>query len=185
MQSLATLLLTALLFAAPLHAREVAGVSLPDSVQLGNASLGLHGAGVRKKAFISVYVAALYTDAKNLDAATIVAAKTPKRMALKMLRDVEADKIRNAWREGLEANVPAAERAAMADAIAGFIAAFSDMKKGDTVWVDNLPGEGLRVTINNVPKATYRGDAFSAAVFKIWLGDKPAQERLKRELLGG
>ena len=185
MRSTAVFFSIALLLAPPLHAREVAGVSLPDSVQLGNATLSLHGAGVRKKAFISVYVAALYTATKNLDAASAIAAKTPKRMTLTMLRDVDADKIRKAWREGLEANVPAAERAAMADAVDSFIAAFPDMKKGDTVWIDNLPGEGVRVTINNVPRPTYRGDAFSAAVFKIWLGDKPAQERLKKDLLAG
>ena len=185
MQSSVALLLIALLFAAPLHAREVAGVSLPDSVQLGKNALALHGAGVRKKAFISVYVAALYAEGKNLDAATAIAAKSPKRMALHMLRDVDTDKIRNAWREGFDANVPAVERAAMAEAMDGFIAAFPDMKKGDTVWIDNLPGVGVRVTINNAVKGTYRGDAFGAAVFKIWLGDKPAQERLKKELLGG
>lgn len=185
MQSMLALVLTGLLVAAPLHAREVAGVSLPKDVQLANNTLALHGAGVRKKAFISVYIAALYADGKNLDAATMVAAKTPKRMALTMLRDVDADKIRQAWREGLEANVPASERAAMADAIDGFIAAFPDMKKGDTVWIDNLPGIGVRLTINNAVKATYRGDTFSAAVFKIWLGERPAQERLKKELLGG
>ena len=185
MQSVFALLVATLLLSSPLHAREVAGVSLPDSVQLGATALGLHGAGVRKKAFISVYVAGLYTEGKNLDAATAISAKTPKRMALHMLRDVGADKIRNAWREGFEANVPAAERAPIADAVDRFVGAFPDMKKGDTVWIDNVPGVGVRLTINNAPKATYPGDAFSAAVFKLWLGERPAQERLKKDLLGG
>lgn len=175
----------ALLFLSPAaQAREIAGVSLPDSVQLGATSLSLNGAGVRKKAFISVYVAALYTAGKQTDAAAAVSAKTPKRMALHFLRDVDADKIRAAWRDGFDANVPAAERGAMSEAIDRFVGAFPDMKKGGTVWIDNIPDVGLRLSIDNAPKATYRGEAFIAAVFKIWLGEKPAQARLKRELLG-
>lgn len=185
MPSVFAVLFSLLLLASPLHAREVAGVSLPDSVQLGATSLDLRGAGVRKKAFISVYAAALYTADKGLDAAAVIAPKTPKRMTLHFLRDVGADKIRAAWREGFEANVAAPEHAGMAGAIDRFVGAFPDMKKGDTVWIDNLPEVGVRLTINNAPKATYRGDAFSAAVFKIWLGERPVQERLKKELLGG
>ena len=184
MRSTLGLILSLFFLAAPAHAREVAQISVPDSVQLGPASLSLNGAGVRKKAFISVYVAALYTATKQTDAAAIVAGKEPKRMSLHFLRDVEAKKIHAAWREGFEANLPAAELAAMTDAIDRFVAAFPDMKKGDTVWIDALPDVGLRLTINDAPKASYRGDAFIQAVFKIWLGDKPVQDRLKKELLG-
>lgn len=184
MRSTPGLVLALLVLATPVHAREVAGVSLPDSVQLGSASLGLNGAGVRKKALISVYVAALYMAAKQTDASAIVAGKEPKRMSLHFLRDVDAKKIHTAWREGFEANVPPAEHAAMADAIDRFVTAFPDMKKGDVVWIDALPDVGLRLTINDAPKATYRGDAFIQAVFKIWLGEQPVQDRLKKELLG-
>ena len=152
MQHMLAALLAMSLLPASLHAREVAGVSLPDSLQLGASSLTLNGAGVRKKAFISVYVAGLYTAHKTTDAANAVAANAPKRMALHFLRDVDADKIRAAWRDGFETNVPAGERAAMADAIDRFVGAFPDMKKGGTVWIDNVPGAGLKLTIDNCPQ---------------------------------
>lgn len=184
MRSTLGFLLAALLLTTPAHAREVAKVSLPDSVQLGSTSLSLNGAGVRKKAFISVYVAALYTAAKQTDAAAVIASKEPKRMSLHFLRDVDANKIQAAWREGFEANVAQAQRTAMANTIDRFVAAFPDMKKGDLVWIDAAPDMGLRLTINDAPKASYRDDAFIQAVFKIWLGDKPVQDRLKQELLG-
>ncbi len=52
-------LLLLLLLIGNLNAKEIAGVELPDEVRLDGIDqvLYLNGAGVRKKFFISVYVA--------------------------------------------------------------------------------------------------------------------------------
>jgi hypothetical protein len=56
-------LLALLLAALPASAREVGGVSIPDTSMLGGKTLRLNGAGVRSKFFISIYVGALYLEA--------------------------------------------------------------------------------------------------------------------------
>lgn len=47
-------------------ARDVKGVNIAESVTLGGETLGLNGAGVRSKFFISVYVGASYLPGKAM-----------------------------------------------------------------------------------------------------------------------
>ena len=49
-----------LLIAFPSYSAEVAGVKLEEKALVENASLNLNGAGLRKRAFFSVYVIGLY-----------------------------------------------------------------------------------------------------------------------------
>ena len=43
-----------------LQAADLAGVTMPDSVQVGNTTLVLNGLGLRTKIVVKVYVAGLY-----------------------------------------------------------------------------------------------------------------------------
>ena len=43
-----------------LHAASLAGVTLPDTVQVGSTTLVLNGMGLRTKFMVKVYVAGLY-----------------------------------------------------------------------------------------------------------------------------
>jgi long-chain acyl-CoA synthetase len=52
------------------------------------------------------------------------------------------------------------------------------------VALDYVNG-GTVILLNGAPKATIPGDAFNAALTKVWLGDKPVQADLKKALLGG
>lgn len=56
--------LALLLSPAMTLAKEVAGVTLPETITLGSKPLVLNGAGIRSKFFIKVYVGALYLPAR-------------------------------------------------------------------------------------------------------------------------
>ena len=58
--------------AATAFAADVAGVKLPDTVEVDGKTLKLNGAGVRKKFVAKVYVAALYVETPSKDASTTV-----------------------------------------------------------------------------------------------------------------
>ena len=61
--SFAALALSGLFLAArPALARELAGVSLPDTLSAGDKALKLNGLGLRKKAIFKVYVGGLYLE---------------------------------------------------------------------------------------------------------------------------
>ena len=61
------LLLTMLLFGPLVSAREIAGVTIPDTAQLSpdGTTLVLNGAGVRRKFFFKIYVAGLYLPSRQ------------------------------------------------------------------------------------------------------------------------
>ena len=63
--------------------------------------------------------------------------------------------------------------------------AVGEAKKGDAVNIEYLPDSGTRITVNGQAKgAPIVGEDFYNAVLRVWLGDKPADADLKKELLG-
>ncbi len=62
--------------------------------------------------------------------------------------------------------------------------AFKNVKEGDVVTLDFVDG-GTRVGFGGADRGTIKGEAFNAALTRVWLGDKPAQADLKTALLGG
>jgi hypothetical protein len=52
--------------------------------------------------------------------------------------------------------------------------------------LDWHPGGGTQVTIDGKPAGQpIEGEDFYRALLRIWLGDKPVQDDLKKALLGG
>lgn len=168
---------------------ELEGVKLEPSAQVAAAPLVLNGAGLRTRAFFKVYVAALYVPKKTNDAATLLAQTGPRRVAITMLRDVEAATFAGALNDGLKDNHTEAQLAALKPQIDTLNAAFKlvgEAKKGDLIQLDFAPDAGTRVVVNGQQRGSaMAGEAFFSAVLRIWLGDKPADSGLKKGLLGG
>ena len=59
-----------------------------------------------------------------------------------------------------------------------------DPKEGDVLGFVNKPGEGVVVSKNDKVLSTVPGKDFQRALLGIWLGEKPAQESVKKGLLG-
>lgn len=183
------LLLAALLATATLQASalEIAGVNLEDTTKVGSADLVLNGAGVRKKAFFKVYAAGLYLAAKSAGADGIIGGKTPRRMTLTMLRDVDAPDMHEALVNGLKDNHSKAELDALAPKIKqleSIMAAVKKVKEKDVIAFDFLPGQGTRITVRGQVKDVIAGDDMAQALLRIWLGKEPVQDDLKTKLLG-
>ncbi len=179
--------LIATLVAAPgLHAAEVAGVKLDDKIRVGGSELVLNGAGVRSKLFIKVYVGALYVGQKSTAPAAIYDSMSPRRMALRMLRDVDAESLHSALDDGLKANHTPEELAglkAASDQLAAIMKGIGKAREGDTIAIDFL-AEGVAVSLNGESRGKVAAPALAKALLKVWLGDKPADAALKKSLLG-
>ena len=81
------------------------GVTFPDTATVGGRECRLDGVGVRKKVVISVYLGALYLATPTDDAAAAIAADEPKRVVMHFVHSkVGADEMREAWRDGFDAN---------------------------------------------------------------------------------
>ena len=62
--------------------------------------------------------------------------------------------------------------------------AFNDVKEGNVVTLDFVDG-ATKIGFNGAAKASIAGEAFNAALTKVWLGDNPVQADLKKAMLGG
>jgi len=168
-----------------LAASGTAGVALPETYTLNGQSLVLNGAGIRSKFFFKIYVGALYLATATDDAANALAEPGAKSMQMVTLyKEVSADKIAEGWRNGFEANLSPGDLGRMRARLQRFNSMFPALHKGDHVYMDFVPGEGTRVTINRDLRGSIEGDDFFAALLQVWIGPHPADKDLKRGLLG-
>ena len=176
------------MLAGGVHAAEVAGVKLEDRTQVESRDLVLNGAGLRKRLFFNVYVIGLYVAEKKPDANALLQMPGPKRAAIHMMRDVGADQFTEALVDGLRANVSEAEFRSLEPRVkelADIMGEVKEAKKGMHLALD-WTGSATRLMVNGKPTGKpIAGEDFYRALLRIWIGDKPVQDDLKKALLGG
>lgn len=167
-------------------AREVAGVNLADTARVAGRELVLNGAGVRKRAIFSVYVGSLYVPEKAASAPAVLA-KAPRRIQLNLLRNLSADQLIGALTDGLKQNTTPAELSAITvqtGELAAIMKSFGEAKEGSVVTLDYVDG-ATTVGLDGTVRGSIDGAAFNDALTKIWIGEHPAQDDLKKAMLGG
>ncbi|MBU8897606.1 hypothetical protein DRW03_23310 [Corallococcus sp. H22C18031201] len=176
-------LLLSLTLAVPALAKEVAGVSFPDTVQVDGKALKFNGAGLRKKMIFKVYTAGLYLETPSQDAAQVISSDQVKRVRMTMLRDLEKKTIVDAITDGFKKNAGAGFPALKAR-LDTFASAIPDLKKGDELILTYTPGRGTRVTSKSGQEIDVEGKDFADALFSVWLGKEPVDSSLKEGMLG-
>ncbi len=182
------LLICCMLLSWSACAQDVDGVNLPETLRLGGRDLVLNGAGVRTRFFFDLYVAALYLDQKKNSSDVILSEGGASRVSLHLLRDISGETLLGMFFKAIYRNLSPSELAAVDPQLKQFSAYFSMMgeaKEGDVLTMDYLPGKGTEINFNDVNIGVIEGVAFNNALLRVWLGKKPAQESLKKELLGG
>lgn len=182
---LAGLVLSWSVLAAPV---EIGGVKLDDPIELQNSKLQLNGAGIRYKAIFKVYVAALYLGKKAATPEEVYTAAGPKRMSITLLREIDSNELGKSFTKAFEDNAPKNEMSKLVPGLLKMGQVFSDQKKmlaGESFTIDWVPGAGTVISV----KGKQQGEAikeieFFNAMMRIWLGTKPADWKLKDELLG-
>lgn len=176
------LLLLLLIF--PAWAAEVAGVKFDDKTKVANADLALSGAGLRKRFFFQVYAVGLYVQDPNADP---IAQPGPKRVHIHMLRDVGAEQFTQALADGIKANHTEAEAQALQPRVkelGAIMAQLKEAKSGMVIALDWTGKETVLVVDGKPAGAPIQGEDFYRALLRIWLGDNPVQDDLKKALLG-
>ena len=174
-------------FTAPVMAKEIEDINIPDSYTFTNSDtkLVLNGAGVREKFFLDIYIGALYLPAKTPDASAILSDTGPASVLMHILYgEVSKKKITDGWNDGLEANLSDKQMQALKPRLEKFNSLFQTLHKGDRLRIDYLPGTGTEVRINNESRGAVEGNDFYRALLRIWIGSEPISKSLKQEMLG-
>jgi long-chain acyl-CoA synthetase len=171
-----------------LDAAEVSGIRVEDKITLGGRDLILNGAGLRTRLIIKVYVGALYLPERATTAQAALSKDEPRRMSMTLQRDVDYEQLLEAMRAGLADNNSQADLDGIRREIDNFIKLFAsvgEVKSGQVIWIDYTPDMGTRIAVDGIAKGTIPGQAFNRALMRVWLGDYPVQESLKKALLAG
>lgn len=182
---LAGLVLSGSLLAAPV---EVSGIKLADSIDLAGSKLQLNGAGVRYKAVFKIYVASLYLDRKSGVPEEIYALPGAKRISITLLREIDSNELGKSFTKAFEENAQKSELSRLIPGLLKMGQVFADQKKmvaGESFTIDWIPGTGTVISVKGKPQGEpIREVEFYNAMLRIWLGAKPADWKLKDELLG-
>jgi len=166
--SVAVVVLTSI---CSLHAASLAGVTLPDTVQVGDSMLVLNGLGLRTKFSVKVYVAGLYLEQKSSDSSAIIKSDASKKIVMHFLHSASKQQMTDAFNDGFKDNTPDAEKTMKTD-IDRLLDALEPLKKGD------------QMVFTYTEKLTIAGPAFGQVLFSVWLGQKPPNTDLKKGILG-
>jgi hypothetical protein len=191
---LAAAALLTLGLALPCRAEDVvesrSGVAFPET----RDDMRLLGVGLRVKSIafvkVKVYALGLYVADSALSGSLaahkgqpptpalykdLVWGDFPKQVVLKFTRGLGQSRIQDAMREALVGANP--EKLEM------FVSYFPEVREGQECVLRWLPGGVLEATMTSQPKLRIEDKEFTAAVFGIWLREKPIQDDIKVELV--
>jgi len=175
----------ALVITAPASAKKIGKTTIPDSINVAGTDLTLRGAGYRKRAFLKLYLAGLYTNNSG-DGPAVAAADEPMAIHLHVLsRLVTTDAMASALKDGFRR----ATGGDLAPVQAGLDQLIAEVKKakikpGSTYTILYTPDVGVTMQINGEDAYTIEGLAFKEAFYGVWLSDNTSLNKLKKKLLG-
>ncbi|GAA0723061.1 hypothetical protein GCM10009430_26140 [Aquimarina litoralis] len=164
---------------------KVGDATLPNTVTFSGEDLSINGAGLRVKFFFDIYAGGLYLKKKSASGNTIAAADETMAIKLHILSGMMSrSKMAGALRDGFEKSTKG-NTAPLDDRINTFIGFIKDeIEEGQIYDIVYEKGKGSVIYKDGVEKGHVEGLDFKEALFKIWIGDNPADKGLKNEMLG-
>lgn len=181
-----TLGLIACLFMTASAQITVSGVTFPGTMKAGSNNLVLNGAGIRVKMLMDVYVAGLYVTAKSNNGDAICKSNDMSVVRLHITSGlVTSDRMADAVKEGFQKST-GGKTAPLQAKIDRFVKLFSlePIVKGNEFDFVCEPGKGVTISKNGKLLDTIDGMDFKTALWGIWLGNDPVDNKLKAGLLG-
>jgi hypothetical protein len=162
------------------------GVNFSKTAKIHNygKQLVLQGAAIRSKFVVDVYVGILYLEKRV--ASTMDAIKLPgaKRMQMSFLHEVSAKKMRSSWSAAIQDNNADDAINKHQEDITAFLNLFvHDLKPGDVVFIDNNPGQGVHVLLNNKLLGTVKNNGLYDLILATWMGKNPPSITFQKNIL--
>jgi hypothetical protein len=164
------------LAAAPAHARAVSGVKMPDAISLHGQQLVLDQMDIKRRLIFDVYVWGLYLEGRAATTEEALAFQGPKQLRMRFKRDVNQEQLASAFRDFLSRS-PALRSPEMRQKTELLVGSLRAVRKGDSLIISYLPGEGLRVSGEGSEGALLPDKAFADALFGAWLTSNPIPRR--------
>ncbi len=182
---LATLLLASSGFAATL---DVGGIKVEDSLTIYNNTLLLNGAGIVMNGKVPQYVAQIYAKQKFATLDALTTAPGPKRLILTAVREVDTGPIVKMFNRSVETSAAKGDMAKLIPGLVNIGNVFKAnrvLKPGEVMTMDWIPITGLVIYIGGKMQGDpMRQPELFRAAMGVWMGEPPADAKLKDALLG-
>ena len=170
-------------------ARTVKGVTLEPSLQAPQGeSLALRGAGIRSRSgLVDLYVGSLYTARSCATATDIIEGGQAAALRFDMISQlITSSRLASSTKKGLD-KVTRGRSARLQPRLGRLLATLRKQSVGPgcTLTLVGEPGKGVIFLKNGEQVAEVKGDDFRHALFSIWLGPRPIDNKLKKALLPG
>jgi len=167
---------------------KVEGQSFDTRARVAGVDLQLNGTGIRAVAWFKAFAAGLYLTQPARSTDQVIGLAGPKRLQLRMLRDLPGSEFGKAVQKGVSRNVATTELPALQGRLEAFrtlVASLETVRLGDVVDLDHAPGQGMAMRLNGTLRGeVIAGDDFFVALLLSFLGEHPYDKKLKAGLLG-
>jgi len=167
---------------------DVGGIKFEDSLTIYNNTLLLNGAGIVSNGKTPQYSAQIYAKQKFTTLDALSATPGPKRLVLTAIREVDTGPILKLLSRSVDAT---ASKGDMAKLIPGMMnignvfKANRVLKPGETMTLDWIPITGLVIYVGGKMQGDpMREPELFRAAMGVWMGETPADAKLKDALLG-
>jgi len=181
------LLASFFIFSFSVDARTIGGVNMEETFKAGDSTLILNGAGIREKFFTDIYVAGLYLKEKNSDFKKIMSMDESMAIKIKITSTlITAERFKEACEEGFERTTNGNTKPLRAKIDLAYTAFAQKFNVGDVYDIVYIKGTGTNFYKNGQLITKVDGLDFKAALFGIWIIDKPSHknEKLRKGMLG-
>jgi hypothetical protein len=162
---------------------QIEGVRFEREVAVNETRLALNGYGLlRYMVFIKAYVGALYLPQASPE--RDIFAPIPKQLVLEYFHAIKKEDFAKATRQKILDNISPDQLSELQPSIDRLADMYRDVQPGDRYTLTYIPGSGTELALNGASLGIIPGEAFSRAVFAIWLGQNPIDKGFRDRLLG-
>jgi hypothetical protein len=162
---------------------QIEGVRFEREVAVDETRLALNGYGLlRYMVFIKAYVGALYLPQASPE--RDIFSPIPKQLVLEYFHAIKKEDFAKATRQKILDNISPDQLIELQPSIDRLADMYRDVQPGDRYALTYIPGAGTELALNGTSLGIIPGEAFSRAVFAIWLGQNPIDKGFRDRLLG-
>ncbi len=172
---------------------DIQGVPLDETVQVGGQTLVLNGAGFRKRGYFKVDVTGLYLASRATTIDAVEKAQGAKRLELVIQQDISGAQASRYFLTDFEASAQPMEFAQLINEVSligNIYSGIRQVKKGDIITMDWIPGKGMAAALNGTPLVPHgqtvpyiNNELLCRVMYRMYIGGKTPAE-LRDNLLG-
>ena len=167
---------------------DIGGVKVEESLTIYNNTLLLNGAGLVSNGKTPSYVVQIYAKQKFRTLDELFSAPGPKRLALIAIKEVDTGPIVKMFNRNVDETAGRSDRAKLIPGLMSIGEIFKAnrvLKPGDVLTMDWVPISGLVIYLGGkLQGQPYREPELFRAAMGIWVGEIPADAKVKDALLG-